>query len=978
MVKVIDFGLAKALDQQLTDKTLFTGQAQIIGTPLYMSPEQAGLTGLDVDTRSDIYSLGVLLYELLTGTTPLDWGRFRGAGYDEIRRIIREEEPPPPSQRLRTTPELRAVAANRGLEPRRLSGLLRGELDWVVMKCLEKDRNRRYETISALAADVQYYLHDEPVQAGPPSVWHRYRKFARRHRTALAVAGLVLLFIALVGGGVGWAVRDRAAREARTTNELEQALESGDRFLGEGKRAEARAVLDRADLLAGQVPADPARDARLAALKERLAAAERDQDFSDLFQKIRLRVQSQISEAQGRFAEAAAFPKIRDALQQYGITIGDMAPARVATLVQGRPEPVSRDLVAALDECLRWAPEGDETIRQWLLDALAAADTNAGRAQARQAAKRRDWNTLEQWGRTVDVREQPPSFLVLVARSLPAPMMSARLELLRRTQRAHPTDLWANYWLAFLLLETGRAAEAIRYYTAALALQPDSPGLYVDRGRALSAAGELDLAIADYHQALALAPDYALAHNNLGNALYRKGQLDNAIACYRNAIHFKPVLPQAHNNLGSALADKGWLEEAIAACREAIRLKKDFPEAHYNLGNILYRKGQVDDAIAAYRQAIGLKKDYARAHYNLGYALADKNQLDEAIAAYRQAIRLKPDYAQAHYYLGNALDRKGQLEDAIAAYREAVRLKPDYAQAHYYLGNALDRRGQLEDAIAAYGAAIHFKQDYPEAHGSLGYALYRKGRVDEAIAACRQAIRLKKDFAHPHFILADALRLQGEFRQAVAALRRCLELLPEGAPLSKDVRRKLGLCEHLLALDTKLPAVLAGQEKPTNAAEQQGLDRLCQHFKKRYAAARFYAAAFAAQPQLADHLGAADRYDAACCAALAGCGQGTDAAELDGEQRGRLRRQGLDWLRADLEAWRRLLNPGLDQVRPVVAAKMRHWLANPDFEGVRGSQTLAKLPEAERQAWQNLWAAVADMLARAQDKTTPQEKSDVK
>jgi WD40 repeat protein/serine/threonine protein kinase/DNA/RNA endonuclease YhcR with UshA esterase domain len=225
--KVIDFGVAKAIHQQLTDRTVYTQFAQMVGTPLYMSPEQAEMSGLDIDTRSDIYSLGVLLYELLTGTTPLEKKRFAKAAYDEIRRLIREEEPQKPSTRLSTSDSIASIAAQRHTEPAKLSRSMRGDLDWITMKALEKDRTRRYESAGGFAADVQRYLDGEAVQAHPPSTAYRMRKFIRRHKLQVMAASLVLFALLAGMAGTTWGLikarqQELIAREE--TAEKEKAL----------------------------------------------------------------------------------------------------------------------------------------------------------------------------------------------------------------------------------------------------------------------------------------------------------------------------------------------------------------------------------------------------------------------------------------------------------------------------------------------------------------------------------------------------------------------------------------------------------------------------------------------------------------------------------------------------------------------------------------------------------------------------------
>jgi WD40 repeat protein/serine/threonine protein kinase len=219
VVKVIDFGVAKAISQPLTDKSIYTSLSQMIGTPMYMSPEQAEINALDVDTRSDIYGLGVLLYELLTGTTPFDRQRLQTAAFDEMRRIIREEEPPRPSTRLTTLGEgLSVTSAKRKTEPAKLAALFKGDLDWIVMRALEKDRTRRYETASAMAADVRRFMAEEPIEARPPSAWYRIRKTARRNKAAMTTAAVVAAAL-LVGTAVSiWqAVRATRAEERALT-----------------------------------------------------------------------------------------------------------------------------------------------------------------------------------------------------------------------------------------------------------------------------------------------------------------------------------------------------------------------------------------------------------------------------------------------------------------------------------------------------------------------------------------------------------------------------------------------------------------------------------------------------------------------------------------------------------------------------------------------------------------------------------------
>ncbi len=293
--KVIDFGVAKAMGQLLSNKTLYTGISQMVGTPLYMSPEQAGQSSIDIDTRSDVYSLGVLLYELLTGSTPFDSETLRKAGYDEMRRMIREVDPIRPSARISTleAAALSTVSDRRQAEPKKLSQQLRGELDWIIMKALEKDRNRRYDSASNLAADIQRYLTGTAVQACPQSTVYRFRKFARKNSATLTTT--VIVAIALITGtvvSVWQAVRATNAlylasqrleakqqAEQRARSETLRAEAEAQRANIEAERAKSEAAIAQAindfvteDILDQANPeTEPDRDIRLKTVLDRAA-----------------------------------------------------------------------------------------------------------------------------------------------------------------------------------------------------------------------------------------------------------------------------------------------------------------------------------------------------------------------------------------------------------------------------------------------------------------------------------------------------------------------------------------------------------------------------------------------------------------------------------------------------------------------------------------------------------------------------------
>ena len=697
--KVIDFGIAKATGQQLTERTMFTEVGQIVGTLEYMAPEQTEPNCLDIDTRADIYSLGVLLYELLTGSTPFSSEELRRWAFDEMLRIIREVEPLKPSTRLSNAQELALIAAQRKLEPRRLTKIVSGDLDWIVMKCLEKERGRRYESANGLAADLARFLRDEPVAAGPPSATYRLRKFAHRHKLAITTTAIVALCLLAGLVGTSWqAIRARraehqAAEEAAVARAVNEFLQ--DDLLG---------MAGASDQLRARIEPDPG--LKLTTLLDR-ALAEVDNRFSDQ-PRVRSEVQNTLGHALmsiGRYRDAARLlEQVRKYLEK---TAG---PEARETLAASNDLEITYANLGQLDEAVALGEQTLELSRK--IHGLNGAASLAAMGTLAEV-----YHMAGQLQKALALHEQA-------------------LELARRIYGPeHPETLTSINNVAIALEEVGRHGEARELLEPALR----------SRRRILG----------QEH------PNTLLAMNNLAGIYRDSGQLDKALALHGEAIPLmRKVLGPEHPDTILALGSQAntyaatgendkaiELQEQVLAMRQRI-LGPDHPQtllAMDNLAHAYGSAGHFDKALPLHEQAVELSRkilgpdhpDTLRGMMNLGYVCWYMHQLPRAIEILEEVRRLQVSSLPAEHpeifwneaHLGRAYRDAGRVAEALPLLEEAYRKGGDQPGLDWVGDELLKtyaRAGKTAEATALANKLLSgVREELPSGSPQLASALVR-------------------------------------------------------------------------------------------------------------------------------------------------------------------------------------------------------------------------------------------------------------
>jgi tetratricopeptide (TPR) repeat protein len=583
---------------------------------------------------------------------------------------------------------------------------------------------------------------------------------------------------------------------------------------------------------------------------------------------------------------------------------------------------------------------------------------------------------LRKLAQEADAENWPTQSLLLLADALlDSGDPDSAAHLLYRVQAAHSGDVWVNYNLGQMLEKLSRRDEAIRFYTAARAIRPETAH---ELAHALAARGQSDEAIAVFRDLTRLRSGDTRHLTCLGDALGRKGPsnessliLETASVAGREWIRLKPRSISAHLDLGRALRLQGKLDEAADEFRSAIRLNNDCT-ARFNLGRVLQNQGKPEGAIAEYRAVIRHHPDFADAHFYLGIVLCDdKHEYTAAEGEFREAIRLRPDDADSHQNLGLCLHHQRDFDAAITEFRAALRIDPNYAASHHALGDALDAQGKKDEAIAEFRWAIRLEPNDHLQHFHLGTALANQGKFDEAITELRTTVRVKPDYAEAFCNLGKCLLEKGDYAEALQMLRKGHELGSRMADWHYPSASWVAEAEQALALSKRLRAVLEGKEKPRDNPDRLALARMAFLQMKFACAATLWAEALKNDPKIVDDRQAQHRYNAACAAALAAAEQGRDEPVLDEPTKRRWHKQALDWLKTDMALWTKQVENGVLQSRQAVAQTLQHWKEDPDLVSIRDPASLAKLPEPERMACQALWAEVDALLAKARAGAKP-------
>jgi eukaryotic-like serine/threonine-protein kinase len=777
--KVTDFGLA----QRLEGGEGLTLSGTPLGTPSYMAPEQARGNRDAIGPATDIYALGAILYELLTGRPP-----FRAESGMATLQQVMADDPVPPARLNRRVPR---------------------DLETICLKCLHKEPQRRYASAQALAEDLRRFERGEPIAARPPgAVEHAARWVRRRPTLAAALAAGVLLASALVVTVVWWHGQ-RTALEATAVAYAEADLSESEGLRNRGEFKASAEVLQRArDRLGEFVPPK---------LRDRLRAAFENLELVTRLESIRL---SRVVIVQGRQNRARSDRDYTEEFRAAGLAAVGDDPAAVAARLAA--SPVKRELVAALDD---WAVCTDDVPRRtWLMDVARKADPDPWRDRVRDPDPKawKDRTRLAELARTAPLeRESPHQLVALGSRLQDDGGDRDAVAFLRRVQRAHPADFFANYMLACALRETGDAMAAVGHFRAALAVRPDAANAWYGLGLALYDAGRLDEAETALSESVRLAPTHGWAHAQLGLVLRKQNKPDQAIDHLQQAVRFSRPAAWMQTELARALQDRQRWEEAIHCYREAARLDPDNPSTHYDLGMALNTPGRQDEAIQHLRKSVSLGPSSAVTRRALGSVLLARDRPDEAVEHFRAAIGLEPNHAEAQQALRTALIRLGRLGDARAAWKKALQAgSPEhdawfgYAELCLFLGKKEEFRSARSELLARFRdttephvaervgraclllpgsddelrqavalterakAAADPKYDWarPYFHFAKGLADYRLGRFDEAIAVMSGEAK-NTNYIGPssRLVMAMALYRKGNTKEARAALAAAVD-----------------------------------------------------------------------------------------------------------------------------------------------------------------------------------------------------------